>query len=53
MPVELTAAAIVVGYWNSEINTAAWIAPLFVAIIAINFLGVKWYGGQSPPPPPC
>ncbi|KAG8691401.1 hypothetical protein FRC11_004401 [Ceratobasidium sp. 423] len=44
LPTELTAAAIVIQYWNTTINVAVWITILFVLIIGINFMGVRWYG---------
>lgn len=43
-PLELVAAAIVVEYWNEDINSAAFVAIFWVAICAINFFGVKGYG---------
>ncbi|EJT98004.1 amino acid transporter [Dacryopinax primogenitus] len=43
LPNEITAAAIVIGYWNQTINTAAWVSIFLVAIIAINFVGVAAY----------
>ncbi|QRV74899.1 amino acid permease [Ceratobasidium sp. AG-Ba] len=44
LPTELTAAAIVIDYWPNNVNVAVWITILFVAIVIINFLGVRWYG---------
>lgn len=44
LPTELTAASIVIGYWDATTNVAAWIAPLFAAVLIINFMGVRWYG---------
>ncbi|KAH7341415.1 amino acid permease/ SLC12A domain-containing protein [Rhizoctonia solani] len=44
LPTELTAAAIVIQYWNTSINAAVWITVLYVLIIFINFMGVRWYG---------
>ncbi|KAH6909114.1 amino acid permease/ SLC12A domain-containing protein [Coprinopsis sp. MPI-PUGE-AT-0042] len=44
IPTELTASAIVIGYWNDTINPGVWITILFVAILVINFLGVGIYG---------
>ncbi|KAG8690036.1 hypothetical protein FRC09_012166, partial [Ceratobasidium sp. 395] len=44
LPVELTAAAIVIQYWNTSINVAAWITIQYVLVLIINFLGVRWYG---------
>ncbi|KAG9123387.1 hypothetical protein FRC07_015006 [Ceratobasidium sp. 392] len=44
LPVELTAAGIVIQYWNTSINVAAWITIQYVLVLIINFLGVRWYG---------
>ncbi|KAH8929887.1 amino acid permease [Atractiella rhizophila] len=44
LPTEMTAAAIVIGYWNSSINVGVWITIFFVACLGFNFLGVRWYG---------
>ncbi|KDN48578.1 hypothetical protein RSAG8_02565, partial [Rhizoctonia solani AG-8 WAC10335] len=44
LPTELTAAAIVIQYWNTSINAAVWITILYVLILIINFMGVRWYG---------
>jgi yeast amino acid transporter len=41
---ELSAAAAVVGYWNNDINPAAWITPLIILIIALNMFAVSIYG---------
>lgn len=43
-PLELVAAAIVVQYWNKDINPAAFVAIFWAAIVVINFFGVKGYG---------
>jgi amino acid transporter len=39
MPGELSAAAILVGFWNREINPAAWISVCLVVVFVINMLG--------------
>ncbi|CAE6413013.1 unnamed protein product [Rhizoctonia solani] len=44
LPVELTAAAIVIQYWNTTINISAWVTIQYVLILIINFMGVRWYG---------
>lgn len=44
MPVELVAAAIVIQYWDTKTNPAAYTAIFFVVIMSINFFGVKGYG---------
>lgn len=44
LPLELVAASIVIQYWNSDINPAAWVGIFYVLIVCINFFGVKGYG---------
>ncbi|KAG9120708.1 hypothetical protein FRC07_003687 [Ceratobasidium sp. 392] len=44
LPTELTAAAIVIAYWPNNVNVAVWITILYIAILVINFMGVRWYG---------
>jgi yeast amino acid transporter len=44
LPLELTAAGITVGYWNSGINVGVFITIFLVLIVAINFAGVRGYG---------
>ena len=45
-PNQLTAAALVISYWKprSEVNPGVWIAIFFVAIVAINYFGIKFFG---------
>lgn len=42
--VEVTAVAILVSYWTTEISAAVWIAISLAAIFAFNFLPVRFYG---------
>jgi amino acid transporter len=44
MPLELVAASITIGYWNSDINPVAWVSIFYVFIVGLNFFGVKGYG---------
>jgi len=44
LPAELSAAAILIGFWNREINPAAWITVTMTVVIIINFLGAGAYG---------
>lgn len=41
---EISAAAIVIGFWNDEINQAAWISIIIVLIICLNIFAVAIYG---------
>lgn len=45
LPAELSAAAIVVGYWNTSHKLLAlWITLFYLAIMVINFMDVRYYG---------
>lgn len=41
VPIEISAAALVIDYWPSYISSAVWITVLYVAIIAVNSLPVR------------
>lgn len=41
---ELSAASAVIGYWNADINIAAWISIMMVVGALLNFVGVRYYG---------
>ena len=44
VPFELTASAVVIGYWNPNVNNAVWITIMLVMVVALNLLPVKFYG---------
>jgi yeast amino acid transporter len=44
LPAELSAAAVLIDYWNKEINNAVWITMCLVIVIFINALGAGAYG---------
>ena len=44
LPLELVAAAITIDYWNTSVNSAAWVTIFYVVIVAINIFGVRGYG---------
>ncbi|KAK4499312.1 hypothetical protein PRZ48_009825 [Zasmidium cellare] len=46
---QLTAGALVIQYWlpREKVNPGVWIAIFLVAIIAINILGVKFFGDSN------
>ncbi|EIM81052.1 amino acid transporter [Stereum hirsutum FP-91666 SS1] len=44
LPAELSAAAVLVNYWNSSINNALWITIFGIVVVAINFLGTRAFG---------
>ncbi|KAK5124650.1 hypothetical protein LTR85_001363 [Meristemomyces frigidus] len=41
---EISAASLVIGFWNDSINQAAWITIILVVIIALNIFAVSIYG---------
>lgn len=44
LPLELVACSITIRYWNDKINSDAWVAIFYVAIVMANMLDVKSYG---------
>lgn len=46
LPFEISAACNIIHFWQGSegINNSAWIVPLLVALVAIQFFGVKGYG---------
>ncbi|KAI9826420.1 MAG: hypothetical protein M1819_007383 [Sarea resinae] len=41
---EISAASIVIGFWNDSINPAAWISIIIVVVICLNIFAVAIYG---------
>ncbi|KAK3694627.1 amino acid permease-domain-containing protein [Podospora appendiculata] len=44
LPLEIIAASITVGYWNSDLQRAIFVTIFLSTIIIINLFGVKGYG---------
>ncbi|TID30051.1 hypothetical protein CANINC_001337 [Pichia inconspicua] len=44
LPLELVAAAITIDFWDSSINSAAWVTIFLVLIMFINIFGIKGFG---------
>ena len=44
LPLELVAASITIKYWNSTINSDAWVAIFYTVITLANMLDVKSFG---------
>lgn len=44
VPIEISAAALVIDYWPNAVSSAVWITVLFVVILAVNCLPVRVYG---------
>lgn len=39
LPAELSAASVLIGFWNKDINPAIWVTVCAVVVIFINMLG--------------
>jgi amino acid transporter len=44
LPLELTAAGIVINYWTTSVNISVWIVIFLIAFVIINLFGVRGYG---------
>lgn len=44
VPIEISAAALIIDYWPNGVSSAVWITILFVTIVALNCAPVKVYG---------
>jgi amino acid permease len=44
MGFQITAAGLVIDYWNAPVNIAVWISIMIVVIVGLNALPVKFYG---------
>ncbi|KAJ6627518.1 amino acid permease/ SLC12A domain-containing protein [Mycena sp. CBHHK59/15] len=44
LPAELSAAAVLINFWNQTVNNAAWITIIMVVVIMINLCGAGVYG---------
>ncbi|EEH16501.1 hypothetical protein PABG_06588 [Paracoccidioides brasiliensis Pb03] len=47
LPLELTVAAMTIGYWQVDVSIGVWITVFLVAIILINVFGVLGYGEEE------
>ncbi|RTE84131.1 hypothetical protein BHE90_001257 [Fusarium euwallaceae] len=41
---ELSAVVTVMGYWEINVNNAAWVAMALIVCVFLNLFAVKWYG---------
>ena len=41
---ELTAAGLIIQYWNSSLNIGIWIGVFWLIFTAANFLPIRWFG---------
>ncbi|OSC96572.1 amino acid permease [Trametes coccinea BRFM310] len=44
LPAEISAAAVVINYWNKTVNNAVWITMCLAVVIIINMFGAGAYG---------
>lgn len=44
VPYEVTAAGLVIDYWDSPVNLGVWITIMVVVVVAMNLLPVQYYG---------
>ena len=44
MPAELSAAAVLINFWNTSVNNAAWITMCLAVVVTINMFGAGMYG---------
>ena len=44
VPIEITAAALVIDYWQNSVPTIVWLVVLWIPMIAINMFPVHIYG---------
>ncbi|KAF8511572.1 amino acid transporter [Hysterangium stoloniferum] len=44
LPTELSAASVLINFWNKSVNDAVWITIFFIVVIAINLMGAGIYG---------
>ncbi|KAF7791914.1 hypothetical protein EIP86_002940 [Pleurotus ostreatoroseus] len=44
LPAELSAAAVLINFWNHTVNNAAWISICLVVVVVINMFGAGVYG---------
>lgn len=44
VPYEITAAGLVIDYWDNPVNIAVWMTVMLVVVVGLNFLPVGVYG---------
>lgn len=44
VPYEITAAGLVIDYWNPPVNIGVWMTIMLVVIVGLNILPVRFYG---------
>ncbi|KAF8474307.1 amino acid permease/ SLC12A domain-containing protein [Gautieria morchelliformis] len=44
LPTELSAAAILINFWNKSVNNAVWVTIFLIVVVVINMMGAGVYG---------
>ncbi|TFY78490.1 hypothetical protein EWM64_g5522 [Hericium alpestre] len=44
LPAELSAASVLINYWNKTVNNSVWIIICLLVVVGINFMGAGVYG---------
>jgi amino acid transporter len=44
LPAELSAASVLINFWNKNVNDAVWITVCLIIVISINMCGARVYG---------
>ncbi|KAJ7141220.1 amino acid permease/ SLC12A domain-containing protein [Mycena epipterygia] len=44
LPAELSAASVLINFWNESVNNAVWITIIMIVVIGINLCGAGVYG---------
>jgi yeast amino acid transporter len=44
LPLEIIAASVTISYWSPDLAKAIFVTVFLIAIVIINFFGVKGYG---------
>ncbi|KAJ7047679.1 amino acid permease [Mycena alexandri] len=44
LPAELSAASVLINYWQKTVNDAVWVTIIMIVVIGINMLGAGVYG---------
>ncbi|KAK5949221.1 hypothetical protein OHC33_009762 [Knufia fluminis] len=44
VPYEITAAGLVIDYWDNPVHIGVWMTVMLIVIVGLNFLPVRFYG---------
>ena len=48
LPTELSAAAVLINYWNKSVNSAVWVTLFLIVVVVINLMGAGSWSIFSP-----